>query len=51
MGQELGLLVCEGTSTGNWFWGDLLEDQLLIFGGINSKDEVIVLDVEKQSLK
>ena len=42
MGQELGLFVCEGTSTGTDFWVSCLEDQLFIFWGINRKDEVIV---------
>ena len=51
MGQELGLLVCEVPQLETHFGVSCQEDQLLIFGGINRKDEVIVFDLEQQSLK
>ena len=43
--------MCEAASTGNLFWGDLLGGLAVDFVEINSKVEVIVMDLEQQSRK
>ena len=51
MGQEWGVISVRVPQLKTDFGVICLEDQLLIFGGLHSEDEVIALDIEQQSLK